>query len=112
MRAERHADKTDVFTSQIEAKQRELQPWTTKISDKQSAIDVATSERDLLSEKATGAQVALEEARTALKALKEGGGSKQDEFAALKKEGVLVKKQLQDGESRLEVSWSRGSFLQ
>jgi structural maintenance of chromosome 4 len=97
-------DKTDEFTTKIEVKQRELEPWTAKISEKQSAIDVATSERDLLVEKATGAQTALEEARSSLKSLKEGDGSKQDEYEALKKEGVKVKRQLAEGESKIEVS--------
>jgi structural maintenance of chromosome 4 len=103
-------DKTDVFTSKIENKQRELEPWTTKISEKQSAIDVATSERDLLVQKASGAQTALQEARDSLEALKEGGGSKQEEYTALKKEAVTVKKQLGEGEGRLEVGLGREGY--
>ncbi|KAK0434825.1 RecF/RecN/SMC N terminal domain-containing protein [Armillaria borealis] len=45
-------DKTQVFHDQIEAKQKELQPWTTKLNAKQAEIDVATSERDALVQKA------------------------------------------------------------
>ncbi|ORY34983.1 RecF/RecN/SMC N terminal domain-domain-containing protein [Naematelia encephala] len=96
-------DKTDVFTTQIEAKQRELEPWTAKISEKQSAIDVATSERDLLAEKAVGAQAALTEANAALKALREGDGNKQAEYEGLKKEAVKVKKQLADAEAKMQT---------
>ncbi len=84
-------------------KQRELEPWTAKISEKQSAIDVATSERDLLAQKATGAQTALEEARANLKSLKEGDGSKQEEYEALEKEGAKVNKQVTESEGKIEV---------
>lgn len=91
-------DKTEEFTAKIEAKQRELEPWTAKISEKQSAIDVATSERDLLAQKASGAQSALEEARANLQRLKDIDGSKQDEFASLKKDEVKARKQLAEAE--------------
>lgn len=96
-------DKTDQFTVQIEAKQRELEPWTTKINEKQSAIDVATSERDLLQKKASGAQDAFNEARINLETLKQGGEGKQEEYASLKKEAVKAKKALGDAESKFEV---------
>jgi structural maintenance of chromosome 4 len=97
------ADKTDEFTTKIEDKQRELEPWTAKISEKQSAIDVATSERDLLAQKATGAQQALEEARANLDKLRDGDGAKQEEYEALKKEAVKVKKQLAAAEENIQV---------
>ncbi|KAL1408278.1 Structural maintenance of chromosomes protein 4 [Vanrija albida] len=100
-------DKTDEFTIKIEAKQRELEPWTAKISEKQSAIDVAQSERDLLAGKATTAQAALEEARTALKDVEQGASAKQEEYKALKKEAVQAKKQLADAESRLQTLTSQ-----
>lgn len=45
-------DKTQVFHDQIQDKQKELQPWTAQINAKQAEIDVATSERDALVEKA------------------------------------------------------------
>ncbi|RSH93703.1 hypothetical protein EHS25_006350 [Saitozyma podzolica] len=95
-------DKTDEFTTKIEDKQRELEPWTAKISEKQSAIDVATSERDLLAQKATGAQQALEEARANLDKLRDGDGAKQEEYEALKKEAVKVKKQLAAAEENIQ----------
>lgn len=55
-------DKTDKFTQEIENKQIELGPWTTKINEKQSAIDVAQSEKSVLEGKATGVTKMLEEA--------------------------------------------------
>lgn len=94
-------DKTDEFTTQIEAKQRELEPWTAKISEKQSAIDVAQSERDLLAQKATSAQTALEEAEQNIQAIKEGGQAKRDEYKRLKKEAAAAKQELADAEEKL-----------
>ncbi|GFZ50178.1 hypothetical protein JCM24511_07933 [Saitozyma sp. JCM 24511] len=104
-------DKTDEFTTKIEDKQRELEPWTAKISEKQSAIDVATSERDLLAQKATGAQQALEEARANLDKLRDGDGAKQEEYEALKKEAVKVKKQLAAAEENIQNMATRSDQL-
>jgi structural maintenance of chromosome 4 len=63
------ADKTQVFHDQIEAKQKELQPWTKKINERQAKIDVARSEHDSLVKKAQAAQAASEEAKAALEQL-------------------------------------------
>lgn len=98
-----HVDKTAEFTIQIEARQRELEPWTTKISEKQSAVDVATSERDALAQKATGMQTAIDEARAALAALKDGDGSKHQEYNDLKREAAKAKKELATKEADIEV---------
>ncbi|KLT44076.1 hypothetical protein CC85DRAFT_311309 [Cutaneotrichosporon oleaginosum] len=95
-------DKTDQFTTKIEAKQRELEPWTAKISEKQSAIDVAQSERDLLAQKATSAQTALEEAEQNIQAIKEGDQAKRGEYKRLKKEAVAAKQELADAEAKLQ----------
>lgn len=66
-------DKTAAFSDQIEVHQQELQPWTAKISDKQAAVDVAMSERQLLEKKATGMRDAITEAEEALEKLKDAG---------------------------------------
>lgn len=97
-------DKTAVFTTQIETKQRELEPWTAKISEKQSAMDVAKSERDLLSEKATGILKSMQEAEEHLQSLRDGDGEKQEEYARLKKEASKVKKLVAEGEAKVDVS--------
>ena len=70
------ADKTQVYHEQIEAKQKELQPWTTKINAKQKDLDVAQSERDMLAKKAEAAKVALDEAKATLEQLKEDENAK------------------------------------
>ena len=72
----RPSDKTAEFSDQIEIKQQELEPWTAKISEKQAGVDVATSERDLLVEKASGMKDGIVEAEAALEKLREGGEGK------------------------------------
>ncbi|KAJ7188350.1 RecF/RecN/SMC [Mycena filopes] len=62
-------DKTQVFHDQIEAKQKDLQPWTTKINAKKSEVDVAKSEREALAKKAKGVQDAAEDASNRLEQL-------------------------------------------
>lgn len=52
-----------MFHDQIEAKQKELQPWTTKINAKKAGIDIATSERDALARKAAGLKDAVKDAQ-------------------------------------------------
>jgi structural maintenance of chromosome 4 len=83
-----------------------LEPWTAKINEKQSLVDVATSERDALAQKATGMQTALEEARASLASLKEGDGSKHQESNDLKREAAKIQKELATKEANVEVSRS------
>ncbi|KAJ3576089.1 hypothetical protein NP233_g661 [Leucocoprinus birnbaumii] len=59
-------DKTQTFHDQIEVKQKELQPWTAKINEKQTAIDIAQSERDTLAQKAEAIEKAEREAEESL----------------------------------------------
>jgi structural maintenance of chromosome 4 len=59
-------DKTQVFHDQIEVKQKELQPWTSKINAKQAEVDIATSERDALIKKAESVKEARKEAEANL----------------------------------------------
>jgi len=68
--AEGPLDKTQVFHDQIEAKQKELQPWMSKINAKQAEIDVASSERDALVKKAEAAEAARKEAEETLNNLR------------------------------------------
>jgi len=66
----RHSDKTQVFHDQIEQKQKELQPWKTKINQKQAEIDIKTSERDMLVKKAEAIKLAGAEAQETLEKLR------------------------------------------
>lgn len=66
----RNIDKTQVFHDQIEAKQKELQPWTAQINAKQADVDVASSEREALAEKAKERETARKDAEGTLDDLK------------------------------------------
>jgi structural maintenance of chromosome 4 len=60
------SDKTQVFHDQIEAKQRELQPWTAKINTKERELNVAQGELDSLIKKTKEAELASQEAKEQL----------------------------------------------
>lgn len=66
----RLSDKTQVFHDQIEQKQKELQPWKTKFNQKQAEIDIKTSERDMLVQKAETIKQASAEAQETLEKLR------------------------------------------
>ena len=66
----RPSDKTQVFHDQIEQKQKELQPWKTKVNQKQAEIDIKTSERDMLIKKAEAIKQASAEAQETLENLR------------------------------------------
>ncbi|KAI9433607.1 hypothetical protein BJY52DRAFT_1231500, partial [Lactarius psammicola] len=63
---DRLKDKTLVFRDWIEQKQTELQPWKTKINQKQAEVDVKTSERDMLVKRAEAVEQDNAQAREAL----------------------------------------------
>ena len=64
-------DKTQVFSDQIEQKQKQKQPWDQQISEKRSALDVARSELEMLRESASQAANDLAKARTEVESLSE-----------------------------------------
>ncbi|KAH9953375.1 hypothetical protein BC827DRAFT_1248888 [Russula dissimulans] len=76
-------DKTQVFHDQIEQKQKELQPWKTKVNQKQAEIDIKASERDMLVKKAEGIRQASSEAQEALEKLRSDQKSKIGELENL-----------------------------
>ncbi|KAJ3281624.1 hypothetical protein HDU79_010601 [Rhizoclosmatium sp. JEL0117] len=58
--------KTQVFQAEIEKKQVELLPWVEKINERQSKMDVAHSELEILVKKSEAAQMALAQAQKSL----------------------------------------------
>lgn len=98
-----HEDKTLPFQRQIETKQKELAPWTTKINSKQAEVDLAESERAMLAEKATGAQAAVDEATAALEKLQAEKENKERELSELNRERKTLQKQIKDGSTQLSV---------
>ena len=111
--------KTQAFSDEIAVKQKQLEPWNEKISQKQSAIAVAQSELDMLREKASAGAVALEEVQTKIQGLEDtrqtklGGIEKvKTEKAELEKEAKKVEQEMsklaqKEPEIRTQLSNSR-----
>ncbi|OAX33539.1 hypothetical protein K503DRAFT_869495 [Rhizopogon vinicolor AM-OR11-026] len=97
-------DKTQVFHEQIEAKQKELQPWTAKINIKQAAIDVATSERDALAKKATGIKDAVTQAEGQLAELQVEQEGKSNELDHMKAKKADVRKNMKTCEEKFHAA--------
>lgn len=72
--------KTQGFSDQIAAKQKSLEPWTAKISQKQSSLLVAQSELDILTERANAGQNALDEAESRVEDIKSARAQKEAEI--------------------------------
>ncbi|KAI6017477.1 RecF/RecN/SMC [Pisolithus marmoratus] len=111
-------DKTQVFHDQIEAKQKELAPWTAKINAKKAAIDVATSEREALLQKVTGLKDAVKDAEVDLETkqgnLEEKLNSLQDlksKKAAMQGELQAHAKTFRDAQARVHELRSKEASL-
>jgi structural maintenance of chromosome 4 len=96
-------DKTEVFHVQIEAKQKELEPWTAKINKKQAEIDLAESERALLAEKAQSGKTAVDEATEALEKLREDKAAKAQELKDLKEQKKALDKEAETRGKKYKV---------
>ncbi|TFK70065.1 hypothetical protein BDN72DRAFT_839506 [Pluteus cervinus] len=95
-------DKTQVFHEQIETKQKELQPWTTKINKKQADVDVATSERDALAKRAEQLKTASQEAQDTFQQLQSDQQVKIQEQDKLKRHKAGLQAQIQVAEKKLQ----------
>ncbi|KAJ7497217.1 RecF/RecN/SMC [Mycena latifolia] len=109
-------DKTQVFHDQIEAKQKDLQPWTAKINAKKAEVDVANSERDALAKKAKAVEDAAEEASNSLQQLQADQQTKLAQLeshrsrkAAQQTSTASVEKKLQDAQRELQECKTKAS---
>ncbi|CAG8593870.1 23808_t:CDS:10, partial [Gigaspora rosea] len=100
--------KTEKFSAQIEEKQRELAPWTEKINSKQSAIDVAQSEHNILKEKMDSTKRALDQAENDVVSLEDTRRSKEQEIITTRNKINLIKKEI----SQLELSSKDNNKIQ
>ncbi|KAK7754425.1 Structural maintenance of chromosomes protein 4 [Diatrype stigma] len=94
--------KTQVFSDQIAAKQKSLDPWKEKINQKQSAIAVAQSEMTILEEKANAGAVALEELETKIASIEQGRSTKLSELKECQVEKARLEKEAKQVEAELE----------
>ncbi|KAK0209223.1 RecF/RecN/SMC N terminal domain-containing protein [Desarmillaria ectypa] len=95
-------DKTQVFHDQIEAKQKELQPWTTKLNTKQAEIDVAMSERDALVQKAERIKDLSKDAEESLVELRTDQTAKVQEQGQLRQRKAQAQNELRAAEKRYQ----------
>lgn len=77
--------KTDGYLAQIEQHKKELAPWTEKINEKQKAIDVKRSEKEILAEKIVSGEKAVEEAELQVERMKQTVTEKKKESKDLPK---------------------------
>lgn len=87
--------KTQGLSNEIAAKQKSLEPWNTKLNDKQSAMAVAQSELDILKEKDGAAAVAIAEAELKIASLQENKTAKTAELKQCRKQKAELEKELQ-----------------
>ncbi|KAH8991822.1 hypothetical protein EDB83DRAFT_2534930 [Lactarius deliciosus] len=87
----------------IEQKQKELQPWKTKINQKQAEVDVKTSERDMLVKRAEAVEQASAEAQEALETVKSDQKAKIGELENLKTKGQSLQREANAVRQRVRV---------
>lgn len=84
------AGKTEVYSTQIESLQTDLQPWAAQIADQQASIDLATNERDLLAEKTNSIKVGIDEAKSTLENLAADDAAKVSSVWCEREEGTML----------------------
>ncbi|CAL8577747.1 Structural maintenance of chromosomes protein 4 [Xanthoria parietina] len=84
--------KTQGFSDQIAVKQKSLEPWNEKINEKLSSVAVTQSELDILRERASADDVALEEVQERMRTLQETKKSKEAELKELKARKAQIEK--------------------
>ncbi|KAL9639439.1 MAG: hypothetical protein Q9204_001098 [Flavoplaca sp. TL-2023a] len=84
--------KTQGFSDQIAVKQKSLEPWNEKINEKLSSVAVTQSELDLLRERASADDVALEEIRERMRTLQETKKCKEVQLKDLKASKAQIEK--------------------
>ncbi|MCJ1416909.1 hypothetical protein MMC32_003248 [Xylographa parallela] len=93
--------KTQAFSDEIGKKQKSLEPWNEKMNQKQSAIAVAQSELDILRERASAGETALEEAHGKVKAIEEGRAIKLEELDTVRAQKTQLEKEYKKIEQEL-----------
>lgn len=94
--------KTQVFSDQIAAKQKSLEPWKEKIGQKLSAIAVAESEMAILREKANAGAVALGEMQAKIAAIEEARAEKLEHMKKCEAEKAQLEKEARKVEAELQ----------
>lgn len=99
--------KTQGLSDEIADKQKSLEPWNAKISQKQSAMAVAQSELDIINEKASSGRVAIDTALekvASIEAMRESKMAEKEEQLALKHRLEKDVRKLHDALQKLSQS--------
>ncbi|EJD43934.1 RecF/RecN/SMC protein [Auricularia subglabra TFB-10046 SS5] len=94
--------KTQVFHDQIEAKQKELEPLNAQVNKVQATLDIATSERDLLVQKAEEARSAAKAAEENVAELKLQRTAKETELDDLRRDAAALAREAKSGATRMQ----------
>ncbi|ETN45332.1 uncharacterized protein HMPREF1541_09163 [Cyphellophora europaea CBS 101466] len=94
--------KTQGLSDQIAAKQKSLEPWNEKITQKQSNIAVLQSELDILLEKASSGQKAVDEAQAKVESIQESQATKAAEIEQRQKEKARLEKEVRKIQDALQ----------
>lgn len=94
--------KTQVFSDQIAAKQKSLEPWQEKINQKQSAIAVAESEMAILTEKANAGAIALDELKAKITSIQDGRTAKLAELEECQAEKAKLEQEAKEVEAEID----------
>lgn len=94
--------KTQGISDDIAAKQKQLEPWSAKVNDKQSAIAVAQSELDILHERENSSATAVAEIEAKITGFHELRQTKAAELETCEKQRKTAEKQIQSTRKQLE----------
>ncbi|KAJ2917163.1 hypothetical protein MD484_g3255, partial [Candolleomyces efflorescens] len=94
--------KTQVFHDQIQKKQKELQPWTSKIDASKAAIDVREGQRDTLQDRADKRREALDEAQMTFDDLVREQEARSNEQKGFKDKKDRLKQDIANSSRRVE----------
>ncbi|KAL8854011.1 MAG: hypothetical protein Q9221_001134 [Calogaya cf. arnoldii] len=103
--------KTQGFSDQIAVKQKSLEPWNEKINEKLSSVAVTQSELDILRERASADDVALEEVQERMRNLQETKRSKEMELKNLKASKNQVEKDAARTQAEVSKSAKNEPYL-
>ncbi|CAK1359122.1 unnamed protein product [Cercospora beticola] len=94
--------KTQGISDEIAVKQKQLEPWSAKISEKQSSIAVAQSELDILRERENAGATAVAEVQAKIESLQEQREAKAAEIETCKKQRKSAEKEVQAAQKQLD----------
>lgn len=94
--------KTQGISDEIAAKQKQLEPWSAKINEKQSSIAVAQSELDILRERENAGATAIADVQAKIASLQEQREAKATEMDSSKSQMKAAEKDIKAAQKQLD----------